>query len=363
MLLKIVAIECHPTSQRGGSEKAFFEVLTALKNLGYDVTLFYSNYGDLISRYQEKGINCIAIPAFEIKYFNLKNWYRILNGAIQINKQKPDFIYINQLGDAPLAALAKLFSPKIQIICHLRVPKMGTSKIFNFCGQFIDQFITINQIIQREYQSIFKHSKIVVINDGIEIPKDCLNLKPKKNHQAVYLGRISPEKGLMSLLKSWQILKEEYQLEILLLITGPSVSEKEINFKREIETEIERLDLSNLIQLQDPIENVTAYFSQFDFSIFPSIWAEPFGRTIPESILAGVPVFARKVGIVEEILAPEKGLLTYQTEHELAYKINQFYQESVAIDINALQEHIIKNYDVKKNVLLISKKLEEISIA
>jgi glycosyltransferase involved in cell wall biosynthesis len=361
MVLKIAAFECFPTSQRGGSEKAFFEVLIGLSKLHFQILLFYNIYGDLIPKYEAAGIKCIKIPSLKIDYFSLKNWCNLLIIGKKISNIKPDFLYINYLADSPMAAVTKLFSKKIKTICHLRVPKIGESRVFNFCGKYIDLFISVNLFIKKEYQSIFKPAKIIVINDGIIIPYKIYPLKLSKNFSATYLGRISHEKGILELIDAWQILIEKYQLKILLSITGPAVSDAEIEYKKKVATKIKTLKYSEIISIENPVNNVINHLKAFDFSLFPSIIDESFGRTISESILAGVPVFSRNVGIVNEILAPEKQTLIFKDEEELAYKIDQFYKGNIVIDMEGLQKHVIKNYNVDENVKLIAKHLETLS--
>src|SRR5690606_28420476 len=131
---------------------------------------------------------------------------------------------------------------------------------------------------------------------------------------AAYLGRISPEKGLMELVGTWAVLNQLFNQKVRLTITGPASSEDELKFKEELKIKIKSLYLEEQIILQPPVSNPVEFFKQYDFSVFPSPINEAFGRTIPESILAGTPVFARRVGIVEEILAPAKKVFVYDTE-------------------------------------------------
>lgn len=363
MALKIAAFECYPTTQRGGSEKAFFEVLVGLSQLNFNIILFYNIEGDLVAKYEELGIKCIQIPSLKIAYLNPKNWYRLFLIGKKISQQQPDIIYINQLADSPIAAITKLFLKRVKTVCHLRVAKTGESKIFNLCGRFIDLFITVNKLIKAEYQDIFIGQKIEIVNDGILIPEKVYTLKKNPRFNVVYLGRISKEKGILELINTWKILLKQYELEINLSITGPAVSENEIEFKKEVQIQINHAGLSHLIHLNHPIDDVINYLSNFDFLVFPSTINESFGRTIPESILAGVPVFARNIGIVSEILAPEKEKLIFNTEEELAFQIKEFYSKGLSINIEALQQHIIQHYDVQKNVLLISKNLAKVALA
>jgi glycosyltransferase involved in cell wall biosynthesis len=357
--LKIVAIEHYPTTTKGGSEKAFFEVLCSLKYLGHEVTVFYVVKGDLLLAYNKLNIRHTQFPKTTVKYFNLNSWINLIKSAKLINSVKPDVIYVNQLADSVLASLCKLLR-KTSIVCHLRVPKMANSRLFNLTGKFVDSFICVNHLIKAQYLGYFKEYKLHVVNDGIKIPlKAPLAQRKVFNHRSTYLGRLSPEKGILELLKAWLILKEKYKLEINLDITGPADSAIEKKYKQEILAYIIEKKLTSIVNVNSPINNSFEYFQNYDFSIFSSIIDESFGRTLPESILAGTPVFARKVGIVEDILAPEKKVFVFETESELAEKIFKYYNSELIYDLNKLQNHIILHYNIDKNVLSIENILKK----
>jgi glycosyltransferase involved in cell wall biosynthesis len=357
--LNIAAIEYYPTSTKGGSEKAFFEVLIELKKLGNQITVFYVIEGDYIFEYEKFGINYIKIPEIKIAYTKINTWINLYKTAKIINKSKPDVIYINQLADGVTSSICKLLRD-VKITCHIRVPKMANSRLFNLTGKFVDSFICVNHLIKAQYLGYFKEYKLHVVNDGIKIPlKAPLAQRKVFNHRSTYLGRLSPEKGILELLKAWLILKEKYKLEINLDITGPADSAIEKKYKQEILAYIIEKKLTSLVNVNSPINNSFEYFQNYDFSIFSSIIDESFGRTLPESILAGTPVFARKVGIVEDILAPEKKVFVFETESELAEKIFKYYNSELIYDLNKLQNHIILHYNIDKNVLSIENILKK----
>ena len=247
----------------------------------------------------------------------------------------------------------------VNIVSHVRVPKQGNSRLFNFCGKFVDRFICVNHLIKKQYQPYFDPQKLNVINDGINIPTNApLLFKKTQLKKATFLGRISPEKGILELLETWQMLIKKYNLEIALDITGPADSYIEKAYKKKLIAAISEKKMEALIKVNDPISNPFEYFQNYDFSVFPSVIDESFGRTLPESILAGTPVFARKVGIVENILAPLKDIFVYNTDAELADKIADHYNSKPDFEIQKLQSHILQHYNIEKNVVLIENILK-----
>ena len=345
--MRIAAIESFPTSERGGSEKAFFEVLSRLKRLGHEIVVFYILEGDLISRYNSEGITCIQITGVNIQsYLKVRQYSNLIKSALKINSINPDLIYINQLLHAPLAILCK-FLKKTKVVSHLRLPRLGDSLQLNSAGKKIDLLIAVNPKIKIQYSNLFRKSKILVIQDAIVIPKKLKEEKEHKSRRVICLGRISPEKGLDSVIEVWKrISNEKLKLDII----GPVYSQEEKEYKSKLLQKIINYDLEELIHILPPVANPLDTISTYDLLIFPSSWQEPFGRTIPEAILAGVPVLSRNVGITSEILAPAADTLIFNNDEELKNKILSFYKEDLKFNIRDLQNHIITEYDVEKNV-------------
>lgn len=351
--MKIVAVEISPSKQRGGSEKAFFEVLVSLKKLGHEISLAYCHLGDLIPDYEAAGIKTFFIQSTNIQnWLSITTFIKLNKSASTISAYKPDIIYINYLSDTPLAALLKLFHG-IPSICHIRVPYLGSSKQFSFCAQYVNAFIVLNQKMKDEYE-LKEHLKNVhVVNDSIGIPNE--KFTTEKINAAIYLGRISPEKGIIELIKVWQILKEKYSIIYPLDIIGPAYSEQEKKYLKEVSEMINLYKLDH-IKLLPAVSKPMETLSEYHFAVMPSLWEEPFGRVIPESIIANTPIFARNIGITAEILKPQKEDLIFDSEDDLAQKIFLFLNGEIKMNMEDLKNHIIDNYSVEKNV----KNIEQI---
>lgn len=354
--MKIIAVEIFPSSQRGGSEKAFFEVLLALKSLGHEIALAYCQEGDLVSLYEAAGINTFKISATNIQnWFAIKTYYNLYQSATQIKSLHPDLLYINYLGDTPLAALLKIFYG-IPSICHIRIPYMGSSKQFSFGARYVNAFIVFNQKMKTEYEEKEHLKNVYVINDSILVPS--FTKKKERKPAAVYLGRLSPEKGLKELIKVWRILRDQYQINYPLVMIGPVYSEQEKAYAQELSEMISAYQLDS-IKILAPVSNPIESLSEYHFAVLPSL-LEAFGRVIPESIMAGTPIFARNVGMTAEILGPQKLDLIFDSEEDLAQKISLFLKGEIKINMVALKQHIIDHYSIEKNISAIESQMLDI---
>jgi glycosyltransferase involved in cell wall biosynthesis len=110
---------------------------------------------------------------------------------------------------------------------------------------------------------------------------------------AIYIGRLSKEKGLHALLEAWKRLPANRALQII--GDGP--------VRKELEEEARRRGLTS-IQFRGrlPHEESLAAMKGASFLIMPSEWYEGFPMTLAESFACGTPVICSKLGSMEEIV-------------------------------------------------------------
>ncbi|WP_174298073.1 glycosyltransferase family 4 protein [Sphingomonas bacterium] len=111
-----------------------------------------------------------------------------------------------------------------------------------------------------------------------------------------YLGRISPEKGVDTLLKAVRLLPAAGWR---LLIAGAALASLAPyeQLARGLPVEF--------IGFQGP----RALFDRIDCLVAPSLWAEPLGRTVLEAYQAHVPVIGARSGGIAEIIADDDWLV------------------------------------------------------
>jgi glycosyltransferase involved in cell wall biosynthesis len=114
------------------------------------------------------------------------------------------------------------------------------------------------------------------------------------NGPAMFVGRLSPEKGVKTLLATWQRLGNRIPLRVV--GDGP--------LRAELEGYAHQQDLSEVFfdGRLNP-EQTTEAMKRSRFLVFPSEWFETFGRVAAEAFACGVPVIASRLGAMEEIVA------------------------------------------------------------
>ena len=111
---------------------------------------------------------------------------------------------------------------------------------------------------------------------------------------ALFVGRLSTEKGAQLFPVAWQALHTKASLQVV--GDGPLL--------KPIREDVERNGLSPLIELMGrrTADEVAAAMAGARFLVMPSIWYEGFPMTVVEAYACGVPVIASRIGSLAEIV-------------------------------------------------------------
>ncbi len=108
---------------------------------------------------------------------------------------------------------------------------------------------------------------------------------------ALYVGRLSVEKGLDTLLQAWEHLDDQLPLKIV--GDGP-LADRVIAATKKF-AGVEWLG-------RQPMTEVHRLMGEAQILIFPSKWYETFGRVAVESFAKGTPVIAANIGAIAELV-------------------------------------------------------------
>ena len=134
------------------------------------------------------------------------------------------------------------------------------------------------------------------------LPADKIFVKPNFVHPdpgpgsgsgdyALYVGRLSVEKGLDTLLEAWRLLKHPIELKIV--GDGPLADQ----------VKQATMTTDNITWLgKRSIHEVHDLMGEAKFLVFPSKWYETFGRVAVEAFAKGTPVIAANIGAIAELV-------------------------------------------------------------
>ncbi len=138
------------------------------------------------------------------------------------------------------------------------------------------------------------------------LPADKIFIKPNFVHPdpgsrdrcddgdyALFVGRLSPEKRVSTLLKAWGLLRN--RIPLLIIGGGPQ--------HRQLEVLSEQRGLEGINFLGSlPHDQTLAAIKRARLLIFASEWYETFGLTMVEAFACGVPVICTRLGAMQEIV-------------------------------------------------------------
>lgn len=315
--------------QSGGEDEVFKNEIEILRNNNVEVSIYTISNSDIdnISKVEKikTGVNAIW------SYKQYKNIISILA------KHKPDVVHIHNffplISPSIFYACSNMKIPVVQtlhnyrLICpaatFLRENKVCedclTGSLYNSVkhGCYreskvqtipVATMISINRVIKTwknkvsRYIALTDFAKGKFVQAGIE--EQLITVKPnfviepstindRRDNFLLFVGRISPEKGVGILLNAWSNIKDKKGMKLIIIGDGPD-KDKFAKLYEEHEDIIfkGKIDHSKIIN----------YMSRARFLLVPSIWYEGFPMTILEAYSVGTPVIASKIGSLQEVV-------------------------------------------------------------
>lgn len=354
---------------KGGSETYYFGLKDELEKAGHEVIPFsMKDKKNFETEYEKYFIDNIDYSDKIISH-KIKNAIKIIynfDAKKNINKliedTNPDLahlhIFQHQISPSILSAIKKKKIPVVYTVHDLkpvclnykmlnskgiceeckgkRYYKCASnkcvkgSKIFSLVNVFegylhnmlksydlVDVFITPSNFYREKLiEHGIQQDKVVHIPNFV----DAYKFEPKYEHEDyfVYIGRLSEEKGIKTLIKAMKYVKKS---KLLIVGTGPLEGElKEFASKSEINN-IEFSGFKNGDELKNIIQNSR-------FMVIPSEWYENGPMSMLECMAYGKAIIGAHIGGIPEFLAYDNGT-TFQSgnEKELAEKIIELLED------------------------------------
>ncbi|HUC81399.1 MAG TPA: glycosyltransferase [Flavisolibacter sp.] len=331
--MKILFIHC-AYRFKGGEEKVVEEEMKLLENAGHQVHLLeFSNEGNTL-------LKILQTP------FNLSSYRKTKKAILRF---APDIVHVHNLHFA--ASPAVLYAAKhckVPVVCTLHNYRLlcpsgalfHNEKVFlasleeKFPWTAVRQGVYKNSKLltfwlalatqwhQRlgtwklpaRYIVLTSHAKTVFAKSAIGVAQENFVVKPnfssdtatvsaQRNETFLYVGRLSIEKGIHFLLRTFSRLPHR------LIIAGDGLLKDDV---------IAAAEQHSNITYAGPLkkEQVEALMQQSSALIFPSIWYEGMPLTIIEAFANGLPVIASRLGAMECMVEPAQNGLLFEACNE-----------------------------------------------
>ncbi|HEY9630959.1 MAG TPA: glycosyltransferase family 4 protein [Coleofasciculaceae cyanobacterium] len=342
--MHLIVLENEPSSHRGGQELSLIDICQGLHRRGHRISLLYKKSGDLLQHYQSFCSDITCIDEYKLNAKNLPQFVSSLHQAAQaIATESQSLVYCNQYQESFFGyGLACLKA--IPFVCHLRLPPPTTLGVQSRLGLWgAKQLIAISQQTQQDWIAAgFSNQKFNTVYNGIDLDKFQEKTQPHLGGAIAppqplisaspviapiiapviaYVGRLDKVKGVETLLKAIALLKLE-DPHLHLLIAGKPLIQN-ARYQDFLVQLAQQLGIGSNVSFLGHVSSPAKIYHASHVAVLPSLWAEPFGRTILEAMACGVPVVASRVGGIPEVLSGEfaQGLFQPGNAEDLAAKL------------------------------------------
>ena len=157
--------------------------------------------------------------------------------------------------------------------------------------KLVDRYIALSEFSRAKFVEAGLPAEKIVVKPNFVFPVP--EARAASRNFAVFVGRLSEEKGLRTLLQAWRCVNPKYALRVT--GDGPLFNE--------LQSEISRLGLSNVhLDGRLPREESLEVLQGAKVLILPSNCYENFPMTIAEAYACGTPVVASRLGAMQEIV-------------------------------------------------------------
>ncbi len=160
----------------------------------------------------------------------------------------------------------------------------------------------------------------------------------------LYVGRITPEKGLDYLLKAVSLLDFPYSLTL--------VGRGEIDRYRRL---AQKLGCNVTFLGQVEYRKLPEVYAKHNVFVLPSIttpyWKEQFGMVLPEAMATGRIVIGSNSGAIPEVIGDAGFIVPERTVKPLKETLAKIYQSENTFKImpKKARKRVEKNFDLRKN--------------
>lgn len=307
----------HPGSELYGSDRMFLAAALGYHEAGWSATAVLASPGPLVAALHQAGIKTeiralsvlrkrLLSPLPLVRFLALFN-VEIVKAVAAIRRIKPDLIYQSTITQPQWAIAARL--TKTPHIVHVHEAESSARKLTRYILALPLRLATIIVSNSNYTRSVFIQDdprldrKITVVYNGVSGPQESVRsvrLDLDGGVRIIYLGRISPRKGVLEAVRAAGHLDSQGVLKSL-TITGSTFPGYEW-FRKQLEDEIALLGLEAKIHIRDFTWDTWRTFEEADIVIVPSTQPEPFGNVAVEAVLAGRPVIASAIGGLPEAL-------------------------------------------------------------
>lgn len=361
--LKIVAVNDHFLPSRDSVISHMYEIYRRMAKTGLDIHIVTSKivYDEVRGRRlpeiahlpSEETIEGIQVHRVHFKPPRSFTWKTPIydmgfakEAKFKVEELEPDIIHFQE----PSFALSAFNEPTVATIHGLGFLEWkyassltraywlshGMAELFGF--RHVDLAVAVSSYMAGAVQRYYRQDKVVTVPNGVDPslfnPKiDGSEVKDEFGEFVLFVGRLSRSKGIMTLLRAAQNLRN-----VKFVIIGPSRRWK--SYLRAAEA-LPNVCLVGLVSF----EKLLQFYAACDAVVIPSLF-DPCPLVALEAGSMGKPIVASNVGGIPEVLGDACLLARPRDAEDFARKITQLLtDESLARELGGrVRKRVVENF-------------------
>ena len=316
------------TGQVGGAERLLLTILARLDRTNFDPILICPEHGPLREMGDSLGVPTESVSVLDARFTwradhlvrYLKSFVRvILDLRKRVISLDPELIHANSVR-AGLVVTAATLGLKKQVVWHIHdlLPRHPFNSLIRAAGLLSrrTRMIAVAQASADRFIGPFwpLRKRVTVIPNGVDLERfhpDQITrqrirgeLQLGKDQPVIgIIGRLSPSKGQMELVRAFKDVVNEFPTATLLIAGAPAFN-KEYEYAELLKWTASELGLSDRVHMLGARDDVAAIMQALDLLIVNSS-SEACCLVVLEAMACGVPVLATRTGGTPEIIEHE----------------------------------------------------------
>ena len=253
----------------------------------------------------------------------------------------------------------KKYNGKVIYHCHNEFPStFGLKKII----EKTDKFVCVSSFIKKQLSDYLKidENKFYVLRNCVDEKifnthidrNNIVRIRKKykikdKDFVIIFTGRIVPEKGVLELLKSIEMIDKN---NIKLMVVGSALNalQTKTDYQLKIEKMIEKNKDKVLFTGFVDYSEIPDLYKMADLAVIPSMWDDPAPLTVIESVMCGLPIITTNSGGIPEYINSNNAIILDKNDN--------FIEKLSREIVRLIDDEDLRNKMSKESVTL-SKKL------
>ena len=280
----------------GGGEQYVIDLATTFAAKGHEVTIVSRDIDTVTRRFKDSGL---PVTTMALKgAIDIASPFKL---ARLIGKEQPVVIHVHNFKDATTALRARTLSrnKNVRIVMTRHLVKAAKRKsLYNK----LDAMIFVSHLAKNEFMStspVIDATKIHVIHNSIKNTPATAECTPNKELTLMFHGRLSPEKGIDTLLQAYA----KAALPNAHLIIAGSGNEE---YVKELHDIAEKAGIAQQISWLGHVTDIHPLIEKADIGVCPSRVREAGSLSVLEYMSHGKPVVASNNGSQPEYITDGK---------------------------------------------------------